>query len=89
MRLEKKKARSITRALFVTTQVFALVWVSLSYGIAAYATLVLGEAFPVVELSEEAIRTILGVNALKVVENIFEHNSSAVFGQSNSDEEDG
>lgn len=79
---------SITRALFVTTQVFGLVWVSLSYAIAAYATLVLGEPFPVVELSEEAIRTILGVNFLKVMENIFEHNSSAVFGQSNSDEGD-
>lgn len=77
--------RSITRLLFVTTQMFALGWVSISYGIAIYATVRLGQPFPVVELSQQAIITILGVNALKVVENIFEHNNSVVFGQSNQE----
>ena len=38
------------------------------------------------ELSEQAIETILGVNVLKVVGNIFEHNDSAVFGTSNGPE---
>ena len=33
-------------------------------------------------LSQQAITTILGVNALKVVENIFEHNSGGLFGKS-------
>ena len=35
------------------------------------------------ELSEPAIRTILGVGFLKVLENIFEHNNGTVFGKSN------
>lgn len=72
--------KSITRALFLTTQLTALVWVSASYGIAVYATVRLGQPFPVAELSQQAITTILGVNALKVVENIFEHNNGGLFG---------
>ncbi len=73
--------KSITRALFLTTQAAALVWVSLSYIIAIYATVKLEQPFPVVELSQQAITTILGVNALKVVENIFEHNDGTLFGR--------
>ena len=42
--------------------------------------------FPVVDLSKQAIETILGVNVLKVVENIFEHNNSPVFGTTNEPE---
>lgn len=72
--------KSITRALFLTTQLAALVWVSASYGIAVYATVRLGQPFPVAELSQQAITTILGVNALMVVENIFEHNNGGLFG---------
>lgn len=74
--------KSITRALFLTTQAAALGWVTVSYGIAVYATVRLGQPFPVAELSQQAITTILGVNALKVVENIFEHNSGGLFGKS-------
>ena len=73
--------KSVTRLLFVTTQLAALAWVSVSYLIAVYATMRLAQPFPVVELSQQAITTILGVNVLKVVENIFEHNDSPVFGQ--------
>lgn len=73
--------RSITRFLFVTTQVCAIIWVSWSYGIATYSTIVLFQPFPVETLSCQAIITILGVSALKVVENIFEHNEGVVFGQ--------
>lgn len=84
----EKKLRSITRLLFLTTQIAALVWVSVSYLIALYATVQLGQPFPVVELSQQAITTILGVNVLKVVENIFEHNSGPVFGQSEKKQQD-
>lgn len=77
---------SITRALFLTTQLAALGWVSVSYLIAIYATVRLAQPFPVVELSQQAITTILGVNALKVVENIFEHNDGPVFGHTKESE---
>ena len=72
--------KSVTRLLFVTTQLAALGWVTVSYLIAVYATVRLEQPFPVVELSQQAITTILGVNVLKVVENIFEHNDGALFG---------
>lgn len=75
---------SITRILFITTQIAALGWVSISYLIAAYATIRLGQPYPVVELSQQAITTILGTTALKVVENIFEHNDGGIFGSSNN-----
>lgn len=78
----EKKLRSVTRTLFITTQIAALVWVSLSYLIALYATVKLGQVFPITELSGQAITTILGVNVLKVVENVFEHNSGGIFGSS-------
>ena len=74
---------SITRILFITTQIAALGWVSISYLIAAYATIRLGRPYPVVELSQQAITTILGTTALKVVENIWEHNDGGIFGCSN------
>lgn len=77
--------KSITRILFVTTQVAAIVWVSVSYLIAIYATVKLWQPFPVAELSQQAITTILGVNVLKVVENIFEHNDSVLFGHTKED----
>ena len=77
-----KRIKSVTRRLFVTTQYAALLWVSISYLIALYATVRLGQVFPVVDLSKQA-ETILGVNVLKVVENIFEHNNSPVFGTTN------
>lgn len=81
--------KSVTRGLFVTTQLAALCWVSASYLIAAYATVRLGEVFPVTELSQQAITTILGVNVLKVLENIFEHNDGAVFGRSSGKQDSG
>lgn len=80
--------KSITRVLFITTQIAALCWVSVSYLIAAYATFALGEVFPVVELSQQAITTVLGVSVLKVVENIFEHNDGSIFGKSREKPED-
>lgn len=74
--------RSVTKLLFVTTQLCALAWVFTSYGIAIYSTVHLQQVQTLAELSEPAIRTILGVSVLKVVENIFEHNDSKIFGES-------
>lgn len=85
MRTEKRFMR-LTRFLFLTAQVFALIWVTLSYAIAVYATVALGQPFPVETLSGQAIDTILGVTALKVVENIFEHNDGALFGHTKEDQ---
>lgn len=73
--------RSVTRLIFVTTQISALVWVFTSYGIAIYSTVFLQQVYTMAELSEPAIRTILGVVSLKVLENIFEHNEGSVFGR--------
>ena len=78
--------KSVTRFLFIATQLAALGWVTVSYAIAVYATVRLEQPFPVVELSQQAITTILGVNALKVVENIFEHNDGPVFGHTKESE---
>lgn len=78
-----EKVKSLTRILFLTTQVAAIGWVSVSYIIAGYATVYLGQPFPVVDLSQQVITTILGVNVLKVVENIFEHNDGKILGTSN------
>jgi len=72
--------RSVTKLIFVTTQISALIWVFTSYGIALYSTVQLGQVYTMAELSEPAIHTILGVGFLKVLENIFEHNDGAVFG---------
>ena len=80
--------KSVTRFLFIATQTAALVWVSLSYLIAIYATIWLKEPYIVVELSQQVVSTILGVSVLKVVENIFEHNNSGIFGNSNKDNVD-
>lgn len=77
--------KSITRFLFVTTQVAALVFVTVSYTIAIYSTIVLEQPFPVVELSQQVVTTILGTNFLKVLENIFEHNEGGLFGHTKDD----
>ena len=86
--LTKARLMQITRFIFVTTQISALIWVFTSYGIAIYSTIKLGQVYTMAELSEPAIHTILGVGFLKVLENIFEHNDGAVFGRSKGDEED-
>lgn len=79
---KKTSTLSVTKFLFLVTQVAAIIWVSISYVIALYSTVYLGQVFPAVELSQQAIDTILGVSVLKVTENIFEHNDSVIFGSS-------
>ena len=84
-RMTEARLKSVTRFLFLTTQVCALVWVFISYGLAIYATLCLGQVYTMAELSEPAINALLGVTALKVVGNIFEHNDGGLFGQSKTE----
>lgn len=84
-RLTEAKLKSVTRMLFVTTHICALVWVFISYGIAIYSTVRFGQVYTMAELGEPAINTILGVTALKVVGNIFEHNNGGIFGNNNTD----
>ena len=52
--------RSITRFLFVSTQLSALRWVDWSFALATYATIKLGQPFPLETLSETAINVIIG-----------------------------
>lgn len=78
----------VTEFLFVTTQAAALLWVSSSYLMAAYATVKLGQPYPVESLSSEAIKAILGVATLKVVANIFEKNDGSIWGHSNTTNDD-
>ena len=80
--LSAARLRSVTRLLFVSTQICALVWVFISYGLAIYATIRLGQVYTMAELSKPAIDALLGVTALKVLGNIFEHNDGPVFGKS-------
>lgn len=77
---------SVTKLIFVSTQISALIWVFTSYAIAIYATVVLEQVYTMSELSEPAITTILGVSFLKVLENIFEHNDGSIFGKSGGGE---
>lgn len=86
--LTKTRVLQVTRFIFVTTQISALIWVFTSYGIAIYSTVKLGQVYTMAELSEPAIHTILGVGFLKILENIFEHNDGAVFGKSKGGEAD-
>ena len=79
---KRRLIRSITAFLFLTTQIAALIWVSSSYVIAIYATVKLGQPFPVESLSGQAVTVLLGVSLAKVLENIFEHNDGVVFGTS-------
>ena len=80
--LSAARLRSVTRLLFVSTQICALVWVFISYGLAIYSTIWLHQVYTMAELSKPAIDALLGVTALKVLGNIFEHNDGVVFGKS-------
>ena len=74
--------RSITKFLFVTTQLSALLWVNWSFALATYATIALGQPFPLETVSETAINVIIGTLLCKVLENALEHNDGAIWGVS-------
>lgn len=86
--MKDKIMSGVTQFLFVTTQLTAIIWVSVSYLIAIYATVRLKEPFPVVELSQQAMTTILGGVGMKTVSNIFEHNNGGLFGHSAKSQDD-
>ena len=82
-RLSKLPAiRSITKFLFVTTQLSALWWVNWSFALATYATIALGQPFPLETVSETAINVIIGTLLCKVLENALEHNDGIIWGKS-------
>lgn len=89
--IKQKPARatraSVTRLLFMLITYCALAWVFLSYAIAIYSTVVLGQVYTMTELAEPAITTLLGAVAMKVLENVFEHNDGALWGRSKKKEE--
>lgn len=74
--------KKVTDFLFVTGQIAIIFWVSLSYFVAVYATIVLGQPFPVEELSKQAMGAMVGFTGFKVAGNIFEHNDGGIFGTS-------
>ena len=74
--------RSITRFLFVSTQLSALLWVNWSFALATYATIALSQPFPLETVSETAINVIIGTLLCKVLENALEHNDGAIWGVS-------
>ncbi len=74
----------MTRFLFVTTQVASLFWITATYLIAIYATVRLGQVFPVVELSQNVVVVLLGNGTIKMFTNMAEHNDGVVFGTSNT-----
>ena len=74
--------RSITRFLFVSAQLSALWWVNWSFVLATYATVKLGQPFPLETVSETAINVIIGTLLCKVLENALEHNDGGIWGVS-------
>ena len=74
--------RSITRFLFVSTQLSALLWVNWSFALATYATIALSQPFPLETVSETAINVIIGTLLCKVLENALEHNDGGIWGKS-------
>ena len=85
-KLTQTRMMSVTRLLFVAIAFSALAWVFISYAIAIYATVRLGQVYTMAELSGPAITGIVAVLFAKVLENLFEHNDSALFGRSNGKE---
>lgn len=79
-RLTQAHMMSVTRLLFVAIAFSALSWVFISYAIAIYSTVKLGQVYTMSELSGPAITGIVAVLFAKVLENVFEHNDGPIFG---------
>lgn len=75
--------KSITRFLFLSAQLSALLWVNWSFALATYATVCLQQPLPLEALSETAIHVIIGTLLCKVLENALEHNDGGIWGKSN------
>lgn len=75
--------KSITRFLFLSAQLSALLWINWSFLLATYATVVLQQPLPLEALSETALNVIIGTLLCKVMENALEHNDGGIWGKSN------
>ena len=75
--------KSITRFLFLSAQLSALLWANWSFVLATYATVCLQQPLPLETLSETAINVIIGTLLCKVLENALEHNNGGIWGISN------
>ena len=75
--------KSITRFLFLSAQLSALLWVNWSFLLATYATVHLQQPVPLEALSETALNVIIGTLLCKVLENALEHNDGGIWGKSN------
>jgi ABC-type anion transport system duplicated permease subunit len=84
-KLTQAKMVSITRVLFILGAVSSVVWISISYAIAIYSTVKLGQVYTMSELSQPAMTVFLGTICAKVLGNVFEHNDSVVFGKSDKE----
>lgn len=93
-----KLIRGVTAFIYIATLIMSLIWITMTYIFAGYATFKLGQPLPVEELSSQALIATVGVVVAKTVANIFEHNNGGIFGtsdkmdevdenQSNEDEE--
>ena len=81
--LKRLTVKSITRFLFLSAQLSALLWVNWSFVLATYATVCLQQPLPLETLSETAINVIIGTLLCKVLENALEHNDGGIWGKSN------
>ena len=84
-KLTNARMVSITKTLFILGAISSVVWISISYAIAIYSTVKLGQVYTMSELSEPAMTVFLGTICAKVLGNVFEHNDSVVFGKSNKE----
>ena len=84
-KLTKRGVGSVTWFLFVFIALSAISWVYISYALAIYATVHLGQVYTMAELSQPAITGIVAVLFAKVLGNIFEHNDGPLWGKTNKD----
>ena len=76
---------STTWFLFRLFSMSAVSWVYISYAIAIYSTVKLGQVYTMAELATPAITGIIMILVSKVTENIFEHNDGPLWGKTNKD----
>lgn len=79
----KAGVMSTTWFLFRLCSMAAVSWVYISYALAIYATVWLGQVYTMEELSKPAITGIVAVLFAKVMGNIFEHNDGPLWGKTN------
>ena len=87
-KLTQRGVGSVTWFLFVFTDLAAISWVYISYALAVYATVRLGQVYTMAELSQPAITGIIAVVFAKVLGNIFEHNDGPIWGKTNKDKQE-